>query len=857
MIDDAISDPDASGIVISGSAGVGKSRIAREALDRAASNGCAVHWIVGTTSARTIPLGALAKWVGPGGADRLGLIRTVIDSLTARTPGTQVVIGVDDVPLLDDLSTFVVHQIVERHQAKAVLTVRDDEPVRVATREVWKVGRFDRLDLQPLSRHDTAALVATTLGGPLDPDAELKLWELTRGNVLYLCNIVEQEVNDGRIVEHRGFWRWIGDPVMPPGLVELIESRIGSLPPSVSDVIDTLAVGEPIDLRSLTRITDPAAVEEADERGLITLDRVHDRVEARVAHPLYGEVRRNRAPPVRLRRLRGLVDAELAGSEDRDDLRVVVRRAALSLDSDLEPDVGLLVRAAQGAAWMWDLPLADRLASAAVRAGDVVEANFVRAYVLSCLGRGVEADSVLAGIPVGDLDDTQAARLAFRRATNRLFTLADPTAAKKLIDDAWASTPRHARSCLDAFLAVYWAAMGRPNAVRAFSETFVWDRLPDVLATRLSAWATTVAAGDAGRTAEAAAAAESGYLVPVRSFVIIADGHVSALLLAGQIAEAQEPAQLLRRLAADFPASQFVVLGTALAGRAALGAGRLDTACGLLEPIVESLGASGETNGWSYRCQIPYAAALAMRGETERAAAALTALDEQRHPSWRYLHYEHAIASAWVAACTGLVTDAIATVLAAAETACKNGQFAAEVMCLQTATQFGDRTCATRLRALEATVEGPRVQIAARFAEALRAGDAAELESVSDDLERMGDVVAAVDAVCHAALVYRRSDLRGSSLGCAARGEDLARRCGRAITPALRQASERLPLTDREREVVMLIGEGLSNREIAARLTLSSRTVETHVYRAMTKTGTTTRDQLATLLSPRRAPTRE
>jgi DNA-binding CsgD family transcriptional regulator len=46
----------------------------------------------------------------------------------------------------------------------------------------------------------------------------------------------------------------------------------------------------------------------------------------------------------------------------------------------------------------------------------------------------------------------------------------------------------------------------------------------------------------------------------------------------------------------------------------------------------------------------------------------------------------------------------------------------------------------------------------------------------------------------------------------------------------------------------MLIGEGLSSREIAERLTLSVRTVESHVYRAMLKTGTTCRDELAALL---------
>jgi DNA-binding NarL/FixJ family response regulator len=42
-------------------------------------------------------------------------------------------------------------------------------------------------------------------------------------------------------------------------------------------------------------------------------------------------------------------------------------------------------------------------------------------------------------------------------------------------------------------------------------------------------------------------------------------------------------------------------------------------------------------------------------------------------------------------------------------------------------------------------------------------------------------------------------------------------------------------LTDREREVVTLVGHGLSNDEIARRLYLSPLTVKTHVSRAMTK----------------------
>jgi DNA-binding CsgD family transcriptional regulator len=851
LIEAAISDAESSGIVVCGAAGVGKSRIAREALHDMAPNGYDARWIVGTSSARTIPLGALSSWTGPAVTDSLELVRGAIASLTSSSPGKTTVLGVDDVALLDDLSTFVVHEIIQRRTAKVVLTIRQGVSIPAGVRELWHAGQFDRLDLKPLSEDEITALVSAALGGPLDPQAAERLWTLTRGNPLYLRNIVEQEVADERLVMQDGYWRWLGDPVLPPSLVELIEERIGGLPTSVSDVIDALAVGEPIELGSLTRITDTDAVEQADIRGLIAFDQTAGRVEARLAHPLYGEVRRNRAAATRLRRLRGLVAAELAAADDRDDMRVVVRRATLSLDSDVEPDADLLVRAARGAVWLWESSLADRLAAAAMRAGGAADAKLIRAYALSCSGRGREADDLLADVQAGELAEVMYGRVAFLRATNRLFTLADPEGAKTLIDDAARVAGPQARSCIDAFLTVYWAAMGKPHAAIESSGEFVCKELPDLVAQRVTAWALALAFGELGRPAEAATAARAGYPLPIRSFVIITDAHVGALLLTGHIAEAETPAETVRQRQIEFRAFQSFQVGSLAVGRVALASGQLNTAISLLTQSIETVEPSSDSNGWGYRCQIPLTTALAMRGCTDQAAASLARLENQRHPSWRYLDYECAIATAWVVAAQGATSEAIAVLLAAAETASSNGQLAPEVMCLQTATQFGDRTCGPRLRELEAIVDGPRAGIAARFAEALHDGDGAQLAAVSAEFEAMGDLIGAVDAVAHAAIAYRQKDLRGSALGCSARAEALAEQCGGACTPTLRKAVERLPFTDREREIVMLIGEGLSNRDIATRLTLSVRTVESHIYKAMAKTGTLNRDELAALL-PRR-----
>lgn len=60
------------------------------------------------------------------------------------------------------------------------------------------------------------------------------------------------------------------------------------------------------------------------------------------------------------------------------------------------------------------------------------------------------------------------------------------------------------------------------------------------------------------------------------------------------------------------------------------------------------------------------------------------------------------------------------------------------------------------------------------------------------------------------------------------------------------RASYDLGVSRRELDVIRLVADGLSNKEIAARLHLSVRTVESHVRHALTKTGLVNRTQLAT-----------
>ena len=150
-----------------------------------------------------------------------------------------------------------------------------------------------------------------------------------------------------------------------------------------------------------------------------------------------------------------------------------------------------------------------------------------------------------------------------------------------------------------------------------------------------------------------------------------------------------------------------------------------------------------------------------------------------------------------------------------------------------------DGLTATRLIAAEPALEGTRVVVLTTLDldeyvfEAIRAGASGFLVKDTEPTELLRAVraVAGGDALLSPRVTRRLI------------GEFASR-----SRPGAGQAAERLAaLTEREREVVALVGEGLSNDAIADRLVLSPSTAKTHVSRAMVKLQVRDRAQLVVL----------
>lgn len=846
VIGEALADEEHKGMVIAGLAGVGKTRLARAATDAAARAGWAVRRIAGTATGRPVTLGAFARWADDTDTSPLALARKVFSGLTAGTDGAPLLVFVDDAHLLDDLSALIVHQLVLQDVASVIATIRTGEPAPDAVTALWKDGLLRRLELQPLSRNESDTLLQTVLDGPVSADCADRMWTLSRGNVLFLHHLVEHERESGRLDCIDGEWRWAGTPAVSPSLVELVEQQIGAVPDEVGEVVDLVAIAEPVDRELLTALADPQSIEAAAQRGLITAASAPEAIY--VGHPLYGEIRLTQCGALRLRRLRGRVATAMARGEAADPLRL----GLLWMDSDLPPDAEILSRAAKIAASRLDLRLAERLARAAVAAHASPETKLALARILVLHDKGEAAQEILDTLDSQERVAPGFFDEAILRAANLLWPLGNPVEARVVIDDAIALGDDERNHALRTFRAVIEVTAAEPDQTLQTMAAVDYDRL-DAFG-RLVGYSTeTIALGDVGRAGQATKRARAGYRVldeaPQEDTFHgtgLAEFHAYALLAAGYVDEAVAVAEREYRHRAEFP-GQSRWMAIAALGMTAIGKGDLVAALRWLSSASKGLGDHDDISGLLYRFSILHTEALARSGQVDAAVWAMDATRRIRHPSYMYVESGYLLAVAWVSAAQGRTAEAREITSRATEFARTHGQLTREVLCLQTAVQFGDVSGAGRLAELAYQVEGPRAALSARYARAL-ADDAAGLDAVSRDFEAIGDRLAAADAAAQAATSHRLAGRRGSALTAGARAQLLAKECGGAISPALAAARVPLPFTRREHEIANLLSQGLSNREIAEATSLSIRTVEGHIYQASAKAGVSSRAELSALV---------
>ena len=149
-----------------------------------------------------------------------------------------------------------------------------------------------------------------------------------------------------------------------------------------------------------------------------------------------------------------------------------------------------------------------------------------------------------------------------------------------------------------------WRSLRHPSDRRPL---WFWTNCPFSWApSPVGRWASHTATRQHNRRTESS---ETGYGIVARNRqaphlrYLIADRHVGALLQAGRIFEADHLAEQMGLHSADLPGAA-PLLTAAIAGRAALAAGRVNEAHALLAPVIDVFFATGDVNGLGYRYQI-------------------------------------------------------------------------------------------------------------------------------------------------------------------------------------------------------------------------------------------------------------
>jgi class 3 adenylate cyclase/DNA-binding NarL/FixJ family response regulator len=331
-----------AGVLIRGEAGIGKTRLATEALDYARSRG----WRVLT--GRASPLGGglglepileafggllrdldrtalldlaadlphlarLFEGIGLPAAPPLAdpaLERTLLFESVARllerlARQSPTVLLIDDVQWADPASLELLHQLaqgVERHAAVIVLTYRSGEqdgsgrlrPLLVSLR---RLGAVEDIELGRLDRQAVEILAGEFLGGRV-PSRLLELLGRTGGTPLFVDAFLRRLLDGGQLTRTGEAWSLSDTGIdVPPAVRDLILERLDRLDPGDRRVVELVSLtggALSYDVLLETGEVEPELLIDATEHltamGMLAEEIDSDALAYRLTHPLYGEV---------------------------------------------------------------------------------------------------------------------------------------------------------------------------------------------------------------------------------------------------------------------------------------------------------------------------------------------------------------------------------------------------------------------------------------------------------------------------------------------------------------------------------------------------------------------------------------
>ncbi|WP_427133192.1 LuxR C-terminal-related transcriptional regulator [Pseudarthrobacter sp. S9] len=856
-------------VFLLGDSGIGKSTLIEAVVAELGSEVTPVR-IHGSPSLTNVPYGVLGPFIVglpvQEATSQLAVLRTLWSHLEEEKRSTQkpLLLIVDDAHDLDEATAGILAELAAAGWVKLLVGAAARPGLPEPLLQLWFEGIAERHDLRPLTLLQTTEMLERELGSQVLPNVAEILWDASGGNPLLLNGLLDDARNDGTLLRRNGVWLFTrqlnshGDR-----LTDVVRRQLLRRSPEERQALNLVALAEPVSRELIEAVVGEDAVGALIDSELI---RVSDSAipELRLWHAIYGDTLRNLISPARSLQLRQsllrLMDSEPTSAEG------LLRNVSWSMECGAEIEDRQLLRAAVLASRLFEDELA-RKAAALVKdpelqmaaraviarthyntsdysaARDILEADLGRGNSVASLFAGTllwaAVLSALGHTPTDIMDRAGVLlRAGERLAKNHPEDAEGILAATR---ERWDTMYSMVLALAGEYQEAGPAADGQTDAPRPPANNLEAAFRLSLEAERLLVQGKPMSAFTVMSEALEAAGAEHDELYFLTDFLVVrsaaaaihgGDWQAAETLLAGFVA-ASGPSLI------SFGGGVHAAHGITL-----LYQGKAGQALNTLSAALEALRLTDPQQLFGLTAAMAFAAAAEV-GAKEKAALFLADYESGPAAVSRYMRTLSGMAVIYGKARLGNYPGAIAELKKLGRPDADANTAGLELDALAFCLALGDVDSASRLLELQPELEGRRAAAICAYAGAIStdlAADHLEAAKSCESAELWGFAALAYDAAAHA---FR------------AAGDTLRERMANSQRKRCLDRADDMPgeetakpddflgiLTRRERDIVALAVRGLSDRQIAAELQVSVRTVEGHLYRSYAKLNVKGREQL-------------
>lgn len=805
----------------------GRSRVARLVADRLRERGMAVVVVSGVAALRDHPLAvlALAGVNIPSGAAASSISGAVSALSKLLTPNRSVLV-IDDADDLDSVSSGAVAAAHARQPFPVLSVTRmagRGQPTSRALTAGFQPGV--RVTLDPLTFDQLHRVVHRMLPGPVDSATVARIATLSGG----LPGLVRAIVDTGRraetIVEEHTVWRARGD-LWNGRLAQAVEPLLVDLTDDELDALTRLALTGTVTAPEAQHVVADQLFARLDQLGLLQVAQTPTGPLVGVFPPLVAEyLRRTGAAMSRLDAMGG-VAAEASGSWGALTPRLTLTSSRAAI---------LNMRIVEH----WRVEVANARASwrAAPSAATAVP---LLSALNAASAEASEFAAVLDGTVLDDNDPRASVRLVIWRAALQALVADDIDGACELLAKQQVRSPAFA-SQLRATQVGLRLLVGPMPDLELLAPAGPEE---DPLGAEALATMRVAVLNAQGRTIDALAALPS--YAPTYPYYV-ENNRISVGLARVLHGDFDDGVEWALRAMADAEAKLSLGEIHAHAYVAALGltfAGRLDDLDALLGPVLTLRGTRLLSEHYQIGLLGLAALAASWRGRLDQGwslSVQAETTGRRAGPFPGMLHgvtptvsdpdrdWEQIGARLWRAVderlAKGYVTAGVAVALTAVEIAPDSERAAAVVECARRA-------------------QSPFLAALGEYIAATAAGDPDALKECFADLWSRGARLHAIKAAVTCALVLRASGDIPASVRQAEQAWGRLAELDHGCHGLFFRLGDAVGLSTREREIAVMLGDGMTVPAIASVLSLSARTVENYLFSGCRKLGVEGRDDL-------------